>query len=159
MTVRWPPAPRRAVTDWEARFQASREPQLKGLDTSFVGITASDRMLVVTPRIVDSVVSEIVTGAVMAAAEPQALPPQSSPARRSMKPRAFEGGFLCGAIRFLATGAFDKPHLKDLAPTAHPNVLRRPRSSAATGEPMASRRRRWGALSFRIKLSGLVWSG
>ncbi|MEA5416399.1 hypothetical protein [Synechococcus sp. BA-132 BA5] len=58
----------RPATDWEARFQASREPLVKVLDTSFAGIPAGARMLVVTPRIVDALVSEIAPGAVMAAA-------------------------------------------------------------------------------------------
>ncbi len=58
----------RPATDWEARFQASREPQVKVLDKPFAGIPAGGRMLVVTPRIVDAVVCEIAPGAVMAAA-------------------------------------------------------------------------------------------
>lgn len=58
----------RPATDWEARFQASREPQVKVLDKSFAGIPAGARMLVVTPRIVDAEVCEIAPGAVMAAA-------------------------------------------------------------------------------------------
>ncbi len=51
-----------------------------------------------------------------------------------MKPRAFcsTSGTTSGAnddepIVALATGAFDKPRLKDLAPTAHSYVSRRPR--------------------------------
>lgn len=58
----------RPATDWEARFQASREPQVKVLDKSFAGIPAGARMLVVTPRIVDAEVCEIAPRAVMAAA-------------------------------------------------------------------------------------------
>lgn len=58
----------RPATDWEARFQASREPQVKELEKSFAGIPAGARMLVVTPRIVDAEVCEIAPGAVMAAA-------------------------------------------------------------------------------------------
>jgi hypothetical protein len=58
----------RPATDWEARFQASREPQVKVLEKSFAGIPAGARMLVVTPRIVDAEVCEIASGAVMAAA-------------------------------------------------------------------------------------------
>ncbi len=58
----------RPATDWEARFQASREPQVKVLEKAFAGIPAGARMLVVTPRIVDAEVCEIAPGAVMAAA-------------------------------------------------------------------------------------------
>ena len=58
----------RAGTDWVARFQASREPQVKVLEKSFAGIPAGARMLVVTPRIVDAELSEIPPGTVMAAA-------------------------------------------------------------------------------------------
>lgn len=58
----------RAGTDWEARFQASREPQVKVLEKSFAGIPAGARMLVVTPRIVDAAVCDIAPGAVVAAA-------------------------------------------------------------------------------------------
>ena len=58
----------RPATDWEARFQASREPQVKVLEKSFAGIPAGARMLVVTPRIVDAEVCEIAPGSVMAAA-------------------------------------------------------------------------------------------
>lgn len=58
----------RPATDWEARFQASREPQVKVLENSFAGIPAGARMLVVTPRIVDAEVCEIAPGSVMAAA-------------------------------------------------------------------------------------------
>ena len=47
----------RPATDWEARFQASREPQVKVLAKSFAGIPAGTRMLVVTSRIVDAEVS------------------------------------------------------------------------------------------------------
>lgn len=56
----------RPATDWEARFQASREPQVKVLEKAFAGIPAGARMLVVTPRIVDAEVCEIAPGAVLA---------------------------------------------------------------------------------------------
>ncbi|MCP9931112.1 hypothetical protein KBY82_09975 [Cyanobium sp. AMD-g] len=56
----------RPATDWEARFQASREPSVKVLEKSFAGIPAGARMLVVTPRIVDAEVCEIVPWAVLA---------------------------------------------------------------------------------------------
>ena len=63
----------RAGTDWEARFQASREPQVKVLEKSFAGIPAGARMLVVTPRIVGAAVCDIAPGAVMAPAKITAI--------------------------------------------------------------------------------------
>ena len=55
-------------TDWEARFNCNREPEVKVLQKAFAGIPAGSRMLVVTPSIVDSAVAEIPHGAVVGAA-------------------------------------------------------------------------------------------
>jgi hypothetical protein len=52
-------------TDWEARFQCDREPEVKVLEKPFAGIPAGARMVVVTPRAVDEIVAEIPHGQVL----------------------------------------------------------------------------------------------
>jgi hypothetical protein len=55
-------------TDWEARFNCNRQPEVKVLNKAFAGISAGARMLVVTPSVVDAAVAEIPFGAVVEAA-------------------------------------------------------------------------------------------
>lgn len=59
---------KKVATDWEARFDCGREPEVKQLEKAFAGIPAGARMLVVTPPAVDAVVAEIPSGAVVGAA-------------------------------------------------------------------------------------------
>ena len=94
----------RPATDWEARFQASREPQVKVLDKSFAGIPAGARMLDVTPRIVDAEVSEIPPGAVMAAATLRQLQAGADPVTpfwRAVDPESDLAGKLARGRDFL----------------------------------------------------------
>jgi hypothetical protein len=59
---------KKAGTDWEARFNCNRQPEVKVLEKAFAGIPAGARMLVVTPSVVDAAVAEIPFGAVVEAA-------------------------------------------------------------------------------------------
>ena len=62
------PSGSKSGTDWEARFNCNRQPEVKVLEKSFAGIAAGARMLVVTPLVVDAAVAEIPFGAVREAA-------------------------------------------------------------------------------------------
>ena len=56
------PSGSKSGTDWEARFNCNRQPEVKVLEKSFAGIPAGARMLVVTPLVVDAAVAEIPFG-------------------------------------------------------------------------------------------------
>ncbi|MFN9694525.1 MAG: hypothetical protein ACK550_12145 [Synechococcaceae cyanobacterium] len=62
------PRGRKSGTDWESRFNCKREPVVKVLEKAFAGIPAGDRMLVVTPSLVDAAVAQIPSGTVIEAA-------------------------------------------------------------------------------------------
>ena len=63
--MRKQPSGSKSGTDWEARFNCNRQPEVKVLEKAFAGIPAGARMLVVTPSIVDAAVAEIPFGAVV----------------------------------------------------------------------------------------------
>jgi hypothetical protein len=68
LVIRRQPSGSKPGTDWEARFNCNRQPEVKVLDKAFAGIPAGARMLVVTPSVVDAAVAEIPFGAVVEAA-------------------------------------------------------------------------------------------
>ena len=66
--MRKQPSGSKSGTDWDARFNCNRQPEVKVLEKAFAGIPAGARMLVVTPSVVDAAVAEIPFGAVVEAA-------------------------------------------------------------------------------------------
>ena len=68
LVIRRQPSGSKPGTDWEARFNCNRQPEVKVLDKAFAGIPAGARMLVVTPSVVDAAGAEIPFGAVVEAA-------------------------------------------------------------------------------------------
>jgi hypothetical protein len=53
------PSGSKSGTDWEARFNCNREPEVKVLEKAFAGIPAGARMLVVTPPTVSKEVLSV----------------------------------------------------------------------------------------------------